>query len=47
VVLPQEVLSYFEIVKIERTATEIHLHLDEKMSDALKTDVHFESKGFI
>jgi hypothetical protein len=47
VVLPREVLSYFELVKIECTETEIHIHPDEKMSDALKTDVHFESKGFI
>jgi hypothetical protein len=47
VVLPKEVLDYFEIANIESTATEIHIHLDEKMYASLKEDVHFESKGFI
>ena len=27
--------------------TEINIHLDEKMYDTLRNDVHFESKGFI
>src|SRR5574344_241595 len=47
VVLPLEVLDYFSIVAIESTETEIHIHLDELMTDAIQSDLHFESKGFI
>ena len=47
IVLPSSVLDYFNIVSVESTETEIHIHLDEKMYDALRSDVHFESKGFI
>lgn len=47
VVLPLEVLDHFEICRIERNATEIHIYLDEKMYETLRTDVNFESKGFI
>ncbi len=47
VVLPSEVLDNFEIINLESSETEIHIHLDEKMYDALRSDVHFESKGFI
>ena len=47
IVLPSEILDSFDITQVERTDTEIHIHLDEKMYDALRSDVHFESKGFI
>ena len=47
IVLPSEVLSSFDITKVESTDTEINIHLDEKMYDALRNDVLFESKGFI
>ena len=47
IVLPSEVLSSFDITKVESTDTEINIHLDEKMYDTLRNDVNFESKGFI
>ena len=47
IVLPSEVLSSFDITKVESTDTEINIHLDEKMYDTLRNDVHFESKGFM
>ena len=47
IVLPSEVLSSFDITKVESTDTEINIHLDEKTYDTLRNDVHFESKGFI
>lgn len=47
VVLPSAVLEHFDIVKVESTATEIHIHLDEKMHQELQSDISFESKGFI
>lgn len=47
IVLPSEILDYFEIVRVEQTSTEIHIHLDERMSPSLSRDNHFESKGFM
>ena len=47
IVLPCEVLESFDIVKVESKETEIHIHLDEKLYETLRKDVHFESKGFI
>ena len=47
IVLPSEILDYFEIVGVEQTTTEIHIHLDELMNPSLSCDVHFESKGFM
>ena len=47
VVLPSQILDYFTIVGVERTSTEIHISLDEKMSASLHDDTHFESKGFM
>ena len=47
IVLPCEVLESFDIVKVESNETEIHIHLDEKLYEPLRKDVHFESKGFI
>ena len=47
IVLPSEILDYFEITGVEQGSTEIHIHLDELMNPALLDDVHFESKGFM
>ena len=47
VVLPQEVLEHFDIVDIQSSETEIHIHMDEVINKNLQEDVHFESKGFI
>lgn len=47
IVLPSEILSYFSVVGVEQTSTEIHIHLDELMNPSLSHDVHFESKGFM
>ena len=45
-VLPSEVLDYFDVTGVDSGDTEMHIHLDEKMNDELHTDVNFESKGF-
>lgn len=45
-VLPKEVLSYFDVKDIESTSSVITIHLDEKKHPSLSDDVHFESKGF-
>lgn len=47
VVLPSEILNYFTVSGVDQTASEIHIHLDERMSAELSNDVHFESKGFM
>ncbi len=47
IVLPTSVLDYFNVVNVESTETEIHIHLDEKMNPELSNDVHYESKGFM
>ena len=47
VVLPREILDYFTIAGIEQSETEIHIKLDEKMSQKLSDDVNFDSKGFM
>ena len=47
IVLPSEILDYFEITSVELSSTEIHIHLDELMNPVLSDDVHFESKGFM
>lgn len=47
IVLPSEILDYFEIVSVEQTSSEIHIHLDEVMNPCLSGDAHFESKGFM
>lgn len=47
IVLPSEILDYFEITSVKQSSTEIHIHLDELMNPALSDDVHFESKGFM
>ena len=47
IVLPSEILDYFEITSVELSSTEIHIHLDELMNPVLLDDAHFESKGFM
>ena len=47
IMLSSEIPDYFEIVSVEQTSTEIHIHLDERMNAGLSCDVHFESKGFM
>ena len=47
IVLHYEILDYFEIVNVEQTSTEIHIHLDELKNPGLSDDVHFGSKGFM
>ena len=41
IVLPSEILDYFEITSVELSSTEIRIHLDELMNPALSDDVHF------
>ena len=45
-VLPSEVLDYFDVTGVGSGDTEMHIHLDEKMNEELHADVNFESKGF-
>lgn len=47
IVLPMQILDYFTIAGVERTESEIHISLDEKMNAELNGDIHFESKGFM
>lgn len=46
-VLPKEVVDNFEITSIEESETELHIRMDERMSESLRSDIHFESRGFI
>ena len=46
-VLPNDVLHYFSIVKIESDSSLLRIYLDEKMEKELSDDLHFESKGFM
>ena len=46
VVLPEEILLHFEIIGVDKTINEIHIHLDEKSHPELQSDIHYESKGF-
>ena len=47
IVLPTEILDYFEIVGVEQVSGEIHIHLDELMEAKLSQDTNFTSKGFM
>ena len=38
IVLPSEILDYFEITSVEQSSAEIHIHLDELMNPALSDD---------
>ena len=47
IVLPSQILDYFNIAGVEQSATEIYISLDEKMSPQLSQDPNYESKGFM
>ena len=47
VVLPSQILTYFTIVGVEQSETEIHVRLDERVNMELSNAPHFESKGFM
>lgn len=52
IVLPKELLDYFEIVKIETDESDIDamsmtIHLDERMNAYLQKSEEYESKGFM
>lgn len=52
IVLPKELLDYFEIVKIETEESDIDamsmtIHLDERMNAYLQKSEEYESKGFM
>lgn len=47
VVLPTQILDYFIVAGVEQTSTEIHISLDEKISEELKECEYIESKGFM
>lgn len=51
-VLPKEILDYFDIVKIETEESDIDamsmtIHLDERMNAYLQKSDEYESKGFM
>lgn len=51
-VLPKEILDYFDIVKIETEESDIDamsmtIHLDERMNAYLQKSAEYESKGFM
>ena len=46
VVLPSEVLNYYEIVGVDSTPTEIHIKLDEKPCKEYLDTKGMESNGF-
>ena len=51
-VLPKEILDYFDIVKIETEESDIDamsmtIHLDERMNAYLQESDEYESKGFM
>ena len=43
-VLPSEVLDYFDVIGVDSSETEMHIHLDEKMNEELRDDINFESE---
>ena len=45
--LPEEILTYFDVTHVDRTSTVILIYLDEKdLSEAERKGKHFQSKGF-
>ena len=51
-VLPKEILKYFEIVKIETEESDIDamsmtIYMDERMNSILQESEEYESKGFL
>lgn len=47
VMLSVQILDYFTVVGVEFVEGELHISLEERMSEELLADVHFESKGFM
>ena len=45
-ILPSEILSNFEVVRVENTATLIRIYLDESANPEYSENPDFESKGF-
>jgi len=45
--LPEGILTYFDVTHVDRTSTVILIYLDEKdLSEAERKGKHFQSKGF-
>ena len=45
-ILPSEILSNFEVVRVEEDSSLIRIHLDESVKTEYKEDTDIESKGF-
>ena len=45
-ILPSEILSNFEVVRVENTATLIRIYLDESANPEYSENPDIESKGF-
>lgn len=45
-ILPSEILSNFEVVRVEEESSLIRIHLDESVKAAYKENPDMESKGF-
>ncbi|PXX17736.1 ISAon1 family transposase N-terminal region protein, partial [Hoylesella shahii] len=45
--LPSQILDYFDVVKVEEGATQIEISLDETYPESYKADENIESKGFM
>ena len=45
-ILPSEILSNFEVVKVDEQSDLIRIHLDEIIKDSYKSNPNIESKGF-
>lgn len=45
--LPSQILDYFDVVKVEEGATQVEISLDETYPEPYKADENIESKGFM
>ena len=45
--LPSQILDYFDVVKVEQGTTQIEISLDEIYPESYKHDESIESKGFM
>lgn len=45
-ILPLEILSNFEVVRVDEQSDLIRIHLDEIIKDSYKSNPNIESKGF-
>ena len=46
IILPSEILSNFEVVRVEKEASLIRIYLDESVKADYKENPEIESKGF-